>query len=146
MKFKKIKKNLLSILLVNIFFTPLAFSEYRAYQLLVERPEPQVRDGKFRWIVVTPLSPTHYSAYHGGANALRTRLLRTWMCPGDTGSFQKTCKSPYTLENVPKELLDDRSIAFEKIPDFLNEELEKKGWSPEQNENQERSLAGEAVN
>jgi hypothetical protein len=146
MQFKKHLINIFNLILVNLILISPALSEYRAYQLLVERPEPQVRDGKFRWVVVTPLSPTHYSSYHGGSRAIRTRLLRTWMCPGDTGSFQRTCKSPYPLQKIPKELLDDRTIAFEKIPDFLKEELEKRGWTPEEEKQNERALAGEAVN
>jgi len=109
-------------------FAPKAKAEYRAYQLLVERPSAQLRDGRFRWVSITHLSPDHYRSYHGGMHSLKTRLLRTWMCPGTTANFKETCQSPYPLAEVPEPLLTDQSIPFEKIPDLLEAALAEKGW------------------
>jgi hypothetical protein len=77
----------------------IAYAEFRAYQYLVRS---NISDGittktQASYLVST-LNPQMYQSYHGGS-MIQIDLLRTWMCPGYTGSRQKICDHPYDKEN-----------------------------------------------
>jgi hypothetical protein len=101
-------------------------AEYRAFQLLLQRSNPTPRDGRFRWIEITRLSPRHYQAYAGGPRSVRVRVLRSWHCPGNTAHFRRVCPGPYEPNEVPEALYKDRSLAFEDIPELIEEFLAKR--------------------
>jgi hypothetical protein len=80
---------------INFLLILAAKAEYRAYQYIVKtsdsfaiatKSEPQY--------IVSTLNPQMYKSYHGG-NSITIDLLRTWICPGYTGSRQKVCDHPY---------------------------------------------------
>jgi hypothetical protein len=82
-------------MVLALFITLPALAEYRAYQYLVRsndayavatKAEPQ--------FVVSTLNPAMYRTYHGG-NSVSLDLLRTWICPGYTGSRRPVCPNPY---------------------------------------------------
>lgn len=82
-------------ILPTLLFTLPAFAEYRAYQYIVKSNDPYARatDAKAQYIVST-LNPQMYKSYHGGS-FVTVDLLRTWICPGYTGSRKAICAHPY---------------------------------------------------
>lgn len=85
-----------------LLFSLLSFSalaEYRVYQYMVS-PRFQRRTPS-SIIVTSTLDPSSYLSYHGGQDALRINLLKTWMCKGHTGG-KSVCDDP-----MAKLLLDE---------------------------------------
>ncbi|EQC46317.1 hypothetical protein [Bacteriovorax sp. Seq25_V] len=81
-----------------------AFAEYRVYQYIVS-PRLQTRTPS-SFTVTSTLDPKTYVTYHGGMNALRINLLKTWTCKGNT-SASDICDDPVAklmLESTTKEL------------------------------------------
>ena len=77
-------------------------AEYRLYQYYVSSPTTQkVRHPTV--LVTSALDPVSYAAFHGGPSQMEINLLRTWICPGYTGT-RPYCPSPYqkALEKRPK--------------------------------------------
>jgi len=75
-----------------------AHAEYRVYQYLV-RPKTKeflVNDSGAKTQKST-LNPVSFIAYNGGASAIDVTLLRTWMCPGNTGK-KDYCPHPSQRE------------------------------------------------
>ncbi len=75
------------ILCIN-FVINSAYAEYRAYQYMIEQKDQQVK------ILTSSLNPQAYRAYKGHPQQKLT-LMRTWICPGQTGGLKQTCPSPY---------------------------------------------------
>ena len=73
----------LILLIFNLFFCKLAFSEYRVYQYYV-RPKIQNITIVAAELVTSTLNPLAYVAYHGGRESVEVNLLRSWQCMGDT--------------------------------------------------------------
>ncbi len=90
---------LITILLASFSF---AHAEYRVYQYIIKDKVQKVSKSKPNLIVST-LDPTTYQAYNGGSNLVAVDLLRTWICPGNTGQLKETCESPY--KKISKEIL-----------------------------------------
>ena len=91
------KKNALTFL---IFFS-VSFStsaEYRAYQYIVKsNDEFAVATKANAQYIVSTLNPQVFQSYHGG-RSVTVDLLRTWICPGYTGSRKPVCDHPYDKE------------------------------------------------
>lgn len=88
-------------LLLLTLFTTSAFAEYRAYQYLVKTSDPFAKATKAEaQYTISTLSPQMYGRYHGGSY-VSVDLLRTWMCPGYTGSRQAICDHPYDKGVTP---------------------------------------------
>ena len=71
-----------------------AQAEYRVYQYLV-KPKTldfMVNDSGAKQIKST-LNPVAFIAYNGGENSIDLTLLRSWMCPGNTGK-KEFCPHP----------------------------------------------------
>jgi hypothetical protein len=83
-----------------------AHAEYRLYQFYVhpQLKSPLVEEKKSS-IEISTLDPVTYVAYHGGQEAIKVDLLRTWICPGDTSKQIDFCPSPYE-EFLNKSLQD----------------------------------------
>lgn len=85
----------LVILLITL---PLSFSasaEYRAFQYLVKTNDPYAVATKSNaQYIVSTLNPQMFQSYHGGS-LVTVDLLRTWICPGYTGSRKVVCDHPY---------------------------------------------------
>lgn len=72
-----------------------AFAEYRAYQYLIKSNDPfAVATKANAQYVVSTLNPQMFKSYHGGS-FITVDLLRTWICPGYTGSRKPVCDHPY---------------------------------------------------
>ena len=72
-----------------------ALAEYRAYQYLVKTNDPYAVATKAQaQYIVSTLNPQMYKSYHGGSH-VSVDLLRTWICPGYTGSRKPICDHPY---------------------------------------------------
>jgi hypothetical protein len=69
-------------------------AEYRVYQFYVKSKNPIKEDNQAH-LVTSSLDPIGYSQYHGGRDSLNIDLMRTWICPGNTGNYKEYCKSPY---------------------------------------------------
>jgi hypothetical protein len=74
-----------------LFSAPITWAEYRAYQYVVQSRFEQEQGRSY--IVTSSLDPVSYVAYHGGADSITVNLLRSWMCPGNTGNWE-TCPAP----------------------------------------------------
>jgi len=79
--------------------TTVTLAEYRVYQYMVS-PRFQRRTPS-SIIVTSTLDPSSYVSYHGGQEALRINLLKTWTCKGHTGG-KSVCDDP-----MAKLLLDE---------------------------------------
>lgn len=79
-----------------------ALAEYRVYQYIVKNKIDTTDEVKAN-IITSTLDPTTYMAYNGGSNLINVNLLRTWLCPGNTGQYKETCESPY--KKITKEAL-----------------------------------------
>lgn len=88
--------------LFMIIFSANTFAEYRVYQYIVKN-NVKIKDAPNGHLVISTLNPRSYLAYHGGSNLVNIDLLRTWMCPGNTGMNKPTCDSPYG--ELPKGVL-----------------------------------------
>ena len=72
-----------------------AKAEYRAYQYLVKSNDPYAVATKAQAkYIVSTLNPQMFKSYHGGSS-VSIDLLRTWICPGYTGSRKAVCGHPY---------------------------------------------------
>ncbi len=69
-------------------------AEYRVYQYLIKN-KVTIQDAPNSHLTISSLNPITYMAYHGGSNLVSVDLLRTWICPGYTGSQKNYCSSPY---------------------------------------------------
>lgn len=86
----------------KIFATLLLFglsqaaqAEYRAYQYIVKSQDPfAVATKSNAQYIVSTLNPQMFKSYHGG-NSVSIDLMRTWICPGYTGSRKPVCDHPY---------------------------------------------------
>ena len=82
----------------TILISGTAFAEYRAYQYLVKTNDPYAVATKAApQYIVSTLNPQMYKSYHGGS-FVNIDMLRTWICPGYTGSRMKVCDHPYDKE------------------------------------------------
>lgn len=72
----------------------LCYAEYRAYQYLVSTNINQ----KSNTILTTSLTPVAMTKYYGISRE-KLYLLRTWICPGNTGG-KKVCTPPYLAQNL----------------------------------------------
>jgi len=80
---------------ITILFSFSALAEYRAFQYIVKSNDPYAVATKApAQYIVSTLNPQMFKSYHGG-NSVSIEILRTWMCPGYTGSRTKTCDHPY---------------------------------------------------
>ena len=84
-----------------LLILPTARSEYRVYQYMIKSKFPMPQDQK-PYMVTSTLHPQGYLAYHGGTEALKIDLIRTWTCKGYTGNKKELCPSPTSLLK-PKE-------------------------------------------
>lgn len=72
-----------------------AHAEYRAYQYIVKsNDEFAVATKANAQYIVSTLNPQMFQSYHGGSR-VSVDLLRTWICPGYTGSRKPVCDHPY---------------------------------------------------
>jgi hypothetical protein len=78
------------------FFCFRADAEYRVYQFYIQKKGVKSSNTP---VVISALPPYHYAWLHGGVDQFETTLLRTWICPGDTGARKKFCDSPYKQLN-----------------------------------------------
>lgn len=88
---------MIKIVSITTLFILLSFSaiaEYRVYQYFVRSKNNFIQDNP-SYIVTSSLNPVAYVAYHGGASNIEVDLVRTWMCPGNTGHRKEYCQSPY---------------------------------------------------
>ncbi len=84
-----------------LVFSKHSGAEYRAYQYMLS---PVNADQKNSTIMTTSLNPVAMTRYYG-INKNRLYLLRTWICPGNTGG-KKTCTPPYQTTNLENFLLE----------------------------------------
>lgn len=70
-----------------------AFSEYRVYQYFVTSKHIKSTDSN-AYQVISTLDPQAYKAYHGGNEAIKVDLIKTWTCPGHTGARRPICPAP----------------------------------------------------
>lgn len=86
-------RSIIHITLLLTFFLIMtnAMAEYRAYQYMVQSKYSD--DNAKAYMVTSSLDPVSYVSYHGGSDSISVNLLRTWMCPGNTGNWQ-TCPAP----------------------------------------------------
>ena len=82
------------IILILLATSISALAEYRVYQYSVQNRVTEVAFSKASLITST-LNPMSYVAYNGGSNLVSVDLMRTWICPGNTGQRVQTCESPY---------------------------------------------------
>lgn len=92
---------MIKLLGIIALFSFSSMAEYRAYQYVITQ-KIQMQDQPASSIVITTLDPTSYSAYNGGRSLISVDLLRTWICPGNTGK-KSICPSPYA--QLPAEIL-----------------------------------------
>lgn len=72
-----------------------AHAEYRAYQYIVKTNDQYAVATKANsQYIVSTLNPQMFQSYHGGSS-VSVDLLRTWICPGYTGSRKPVCEHPY---------------------------------------------------
>lgn len=91
----KLRSLVYSILLM----TGTAHAEYRAYQYLVKTNDPYAVATKAQsQYIVSTLNPQMYKSYHGGS-FVTIDLMRTWICPGYTGSRLPVCDHPYDKDD-----------------------------------------------
>jgi hypothetical protein len=64
-------------------------AEYRVYQYFTQTKLQNLTNVPYE-IVTSTLDPKSYVAYHGGPESLEVKLLRSWMCFGNT-SKQEVC-------------------------------------------------------
>jgi hypothetical protein len=88
----------ITIFLTTFLFSFSTFAEYRAYQYLVKTNDPYAVATKANaQYIVSTLNPQMFQSYHGG-RSVSVDLLRTWICPGYTGSRKAVCGHPYDKE------------------------------------------------
>ncbi len=87
------KKIFATLLLIGL--SQAAQAEYRAYQYIVKSQDPYAVATKSNaQYIVSTLNPQMFKSYHGG-NSVSIDLMRTWICPGYTGSRKPVCDHPY---------------------------------------------------
>ncbi len=88
------KKNIFSAFFLFIMSSAVR-AEYRAYQYIVKTQDPYAVATKSNaQYIVSTLNPQMFKSYHGG-HLVSVDLLRTWICPGYTGSRKPVCDHPY---------------------------------------------------
>ena len=87
-------------MLIHIFSSLLHIfsvnAEYRVYQYMVAPKDPGRSPSSH--VITSTLDPVSYIHYHGGSDALRVDLLKTWMCKGHTGG-KEICADPLKKMN-----------------------------------------------
>lgn len=96
----KTLKAFIFCLLSLFFFTEGLKAEYRVYQYYVSSKYKKPDEQK-PYLVTSTLDPVSYISYHGGEESIKVDLLRTWPCPGHTGSGKPLCSA--ALENSEKQ-------------------------------------------
>ena len=87
------KKIFATLLLIGL--SQAAQAEYRAYQYIVKSQDPYAVATKSNaQYIVSTINPQMFKSYHGG-NSVSIDLMRTWICPGYTGSRKPVCDHPY---------------------------------------------------
>lgn len=99
------RQYLLGILTLMISFSVNA--EYRVYQYLIKSKFPKPQDQK-SYIVTSTLHPRGYETYHGGSEALKIDLLRSWTCRGYTGNKRPICPSPTSAIQPEEEVKEKK--------------------------------------
>ena len=84
----------------SIFLSLVVSAEYRVYQYMVAPKDPGRAPSSH--VITSTLDPVSYIAYHGGNDALRVDLLKTWMCKGHTGK-KDICSDPLKKLQTDKE-------------------------------------------
>jgi len=74
-----------------------AYAEYRAYLIEVYDHISQKK-----WDAVTGFSPDKYILTHGGGNRLSVFTKATWVCYGDTSTFDPACPMPGPIKPIFK--------------------------------------------
>lgn len=88
-------KKLIGLILMTGLASFSASAEYRAYQYLVKTNDAYAVATKSNaQYIVSTLNPQMFKSYHGGSH-VSVDLLRTWICPGYTGSRKPVCNHPY---------------------------------------------------
>jgi hypothetical protein len=64
-----------------------ATAEYRVYQYYAHSKIQNLTNAPFE-IVTSTLDTKSYLAYHGGSESIEIKLLRSWMCLGNTSKEQ----------------------------------------------------------
>lgn len=77
-------------------------AEYRVYQYYTRSKNVFIQDNP-SYIVTSSLNPVAYVAYNGGSSNIEVDLIRTWMCPGNTGFNKDYCPSPYSQLIAPQQ-------------------------------------------
>ncbi|MGA1599510.1 MAG: hypothetical protein ACO4AU_10690 [bacterium] len=73
-------------------------AEYRAYEL-----EIFDRTTNESSVIVTTFSPADYIATHGGPDRTGVIIRASWICYGDTSSYQKVCPMPQAVNPAYEE-------------------------------------------
>ncbi len=77
--------------LITLIFSITVAAEYRVYQYSVSTRT--ISRSPSSHLVTSTLDPVSYTRYHGGSDALKVDLLKTWMCKGHTGG-RDHCPDP----------------------------------------------------
>ena len=85
---------MIKLALALTFLSFHALGEYRVYQYIVKNNLPSQQTGS-PLIRISTLDPVSFKAYHGGDQTISVDLMRTWICPGNTGRNKDICASPY---------------------------------------------------
>ncbi len=94
----KLRLSLSFIVLVSSLSS---WAEYRAYQYMVKTQDLYAVATKSNaQYIVSTLNPQMFQRYHGGS-LVTVDLLRTWICPGYTGSRKSVCDHPYDKDGAP---------------------------------------------
>lgn len=89
--------------IIIIFASTHSLAEYRVYQYTIKNTNQNNNQSPEIKYIKSTLNPVAYKAYHGGGSSIKVDLLRTWICPGYTGSKKDLCDSPY--KKLSKEAL-----------------------------------------
>ncbi len=74
---------------ITILFSSNVFSEYRVYQYYAHSKIENLNNSPYE-VITSTLDAKSYIAYHGGRDSIELKLLRSWMCLGNT-SKQAAC-------------------------------------------------------
>lgn len=86
------------LILVMGLWASVSYAEYRVYQYYVKSRIHNPKDAD-AYQVISTLDPISYKAYHGGGEAIKVDMIRTWTCPGHTGNRKPICPAPDDLSS-----------------------------------------------
>lgn len=76
-----------------------AQAAYRVYRLSAVAVDAWGRPQGRPYVVLTTLDPYQYEQFSGAGARLRTTLIESWFCPGDTRGFRPYCDRPKVKED-----------------------------------------------